>query len=159
MAKNITQTFAVDLSRVVNSSIDTVRATRRREQARKEAEFQRAIASGLSYEEQLVMREKQLRDEKASGISDQDYVTSLEKSIADTKKLNRFNRYRTNYARTLGDLSAGKINEEQYLSVLKSHLSDIADPDLRLEIQGDVTAAEGKLKTYKDTILSNSTSR
>ncbi|MBI4091730.1 MAG: hypothetical protein HY427_00790, partial [Candidatus Levybacteria bacterium] len=155
MAKNITTQFSVDLNLVVESSITAVKATRKREQSRKEAEFQKAIANGLSYEEQLLLREQQLEDEQKSSLSDQDYIGALEKSIVDTKKLNRFNKYRTKYAQTLGDLSAGKINEEQYLSVLKSNLDGIDDPDLRLEIQNDVTAAEGKLKTYNDTILSN----
>lgn len=155
MAKNITTKFSVDLSGSVSSSIDAVKAIRKREQARREAEFQRAIASGLSYEEQLVLRKKQLEEENKSSFSDADYIASLEKSIADTQKLSRFNKYRNRYATSLGELSAGKINEEQYLSILKSQLNNIDDPDLRLEIQTDITAAEAKLKTYKDTILSN----
>ena len=155
MAKDITTKFSVDLSGSVASSLDAVRLIRKREQARKEAEFQRAIANGLSYEEQLMLREKQLEEEKKSSLSESDFIGTLEKSIVDTKKLNRFNKYRTRYAESLGELSAGKINEEQYLSVLKNQLSGIDDPELRLEIQGDVATAEGKLKTYNDTILSN----
>lgn len=155
MAKEIQQKFSVDLGSVVNNSIDAVVAVRKSERARKEAEFQRAIANGLSYEAQVSMREAQLEEEKKSSISDADYITTLEKSITDTKKLNRFNKYRTRYTETLGELSAGKINEQEYLSVLRNQLSGIDDPDLRLEIQTDITAAEAKLKTYNDTILSN----
>lgn len=147
--------ISVDLSDVVSNSIEAVKAVRKSERARKEAEFQRAIASGLSYEEQISMRESQLKEEKESSFSDFEYISSLEKSVADTKKLSRFNKYRTRYAESLGELSAGKINEEQYLSVLRNQLSGVDDPELRLEIQGDVTAAEGRVKTYKDTILSN----
>lgn len=155
MAKEISTKFSVDMSSVVQNSIESVRLVRRSEQARKESEFQRAIANGLSYEEQLSIREKQLKEEKSSHLSDPDYVISLEKSIADTKKLNRFNKYRSKYAETLGDLSAGKINEEQYLETLQNQLSNIDDPELRLEVQGDITAAHAKVKSYKDTILSN----
>ena len=155
MAKELPTKFSVDLGEVVNNSIDSTRLIRKREQARKEAEFQRAIANGLSYEEQLVMREAQLDEEKKSSIADSEYMNTLEKSITDTKKLNRFNKYRARYAESLGSLSAGKINEEQYLSILKNQLSGIDDPELRLEIQGDIATAEGKLKTYNDTILSN----
>lgn len=155
MAKELSQKLTVDLSSVVANSITAVKNVRKSEQTRKEAEFQRAIANGLSYEEQLRMREKQLETEKGSEISDGDYIASLEKSISDTKKLNRFNKYRTKYAESLGNLSSGKINEEDYLTTLKRQLDGIDDPELRLEIQGDISAAEKSVKTYKDTILSN----
>src|SRR3990167_4643301 len=155
MAVNITTKFSIDLGTVVENSITKVKAVRKSEQARKEAEFQRAIANGLSYEQQIDMREKQLETEKKSPFFEADYVLTLEKSIADTKKLNRFNKYRTRYAESLGELSSGKINEQEYLSILENQLVNIDDLELRLEIQGDVTAARGKLKTYNDTILSN----
>lgn len=155
MAVNLQQTVSIDLGSVVANSVLAVKTTRRSEQARKEAEFQRAIADGLSYEAQVSMRESQLADEKDSSFQDAEYVLSLEKSIADTKKLNRFNTYRTKYADTLGQLGAGKINEEQYLSVLKNQLAAIDDPELRLEVQTDIATAEAKVKTYTDTILSN----
>jgi len=90
-----------------------------------------------------------------SSFNDPDYMLSLEKSISDTNKLNRFNKYRTRYAESLGELSSGKINEEEYLSALTSQLNGIDYPELRLEIQGDITAAQAKVKTYKDTILAN----
>lgn len=147
--------LTVDLGSVVSNSITAVKAVRKGEQARKEAEFQRAISNGLSYEEQIKMREEQLKEENTSSFSDTEYILTLEKNIADTKKLNRFNKYRTRYAESLGELSAGKINEEQYLSTLENQLSGIDDPELRLEIQGDVAAARTKVKTYNDTILSN----
>ncbi len=155
MAKNIVSSFSIDLSGVVKNSITAVRDIRSTERVRKEAEFQRAIANGISYDAQLAFRQKQLDAEKVSPLNDQDYIATLEKSIADTKKLNRFNNYRTKYAATLGNLSSGKINEEQYLTTLKDQLSGVDDSELRLEIQGDIATAESKVKTYKDTILAN----
>lgn len=155
MAKEISTKFSVDLSIVISSSLEAVRSIRKREQAEKEAEFQRAIANGLSYEEQIKIRQEQLVEEKKSFLSESSYIASLEKSIAETKRLNRFNKYRLKYAESLGSLGAGKINEEQYLSVLENQLGRVTDPELRLEIQGDISAAEAKVKTYNDTILSN----
>ncbi|KKK87752.1 hypothetical protein LCGC14_2750090, partial [marine sediment metagenome] len=155
MAKEISTKFSVDLSLVISSSLEAVRAIRKREQAEKEAEFQRAIANGLSYEEQIKIRQEQLVEEKKSFLSESSYIASLEKSIAETKRLNRFNKYRLKYAESLGSLGAGKINEEQYLSILENQLGRVTDPDLRLEIQGDISAAETQVKTYNDTILSN----
>lgn len=155
MAIELQQKFAINLGTVVKNSLVAVQTVRRKEQARKEAEFQRAIADGLSYGEQIALREKQLENAKAEGSPDQDYIANLEKSIADTKKLNRFNTYRSKYAATLGELSGGKINEEQYLETLQSMLKGVDDPDLRLEIQNDISEAEGKVKLYRDTILDN----
>src|SRR3989344_8618289 len=100
MAKNITTKFSIDLRGVVDNSITAVKSIRKSEQARKEAEFQRAIANGLSYESQLSLREKQLKEERDSSFSDPEYIFSLEGSISDTKKLNRFNKYRTKYTTT-----------------------------------------------------------
>lgn len=155
MAKNIEQKFAIDLTSVVNSSISATKAIRRSNQASKEAEFQRAIANGLSYDEQLAMRRSQLDEEKSSSFADNDYISSLEKSITDTTKLNRFNKYRTNYSSALTELNSGKINEEVYLNTLKSNLNGVTDPELRLEIQNDISTAEKAVKTYHDSILSN----
>lgn len=155
MAINIQKKFSIDLGTVVENSITAVKAVRKSEQARKEGEFQRAIANGLSYEEQLSLRKKQLDEEKKSSLSDPDYILTLEKSISDTNKLYRFNKYRTKYADTFGELSAGKINEQSYLNTLKGQLGGIDDPELRLEVQQDIAAAEKGLKTYNDTILAN----
>ena len=155
MAINIQQKFSIDLSGVVENSITAVKAVRRSEQTRKEAEFQRAIANGLSYEEQIKMREQQLREAKEDGFSDDEYVLSLEKFITDTKKLNRFNKYRTKYTTTFAELVAGRINEQRYLDVLKNQLGGVQDFELLLEIQRNVASAEEGLKAYNDTILSN----
>lgn len=156
MAVNVEPTkVSSDLSVIVVGAISSVKKARSTEQARKEAEFQRAIADGLSYEEQVAFREKQLEEEKASSFSDPEYVGRLEKSVADTKKLARFTKYRQRYADTLSELSSGKINEQQYLDTLKSSLNGVVDPDLRLEIQNDIAAAEKTMKEYRDTILGN----
>lgn len=155
MAIELTKVISIELGNVVSNSIAAVKAVRRSEQARKEAEFQRAIADGLSYEEQIKMREQQLEDAKASGIPDEEYILDLEKSIADTKKLNRFNKYRTKYTTTFADLVSGRINEKRYLDVLENQLKGVQDPELALEIQKNIAAAEEGLKAYNDTILSN----
>ncbi len=139
----------------MNGSINAVKKTRSTEQARKEAEFQRAIANGMSYEDQIAFREKQLDEEKGSSFSDTEYISKLEKSVTDTKKLSRFNKYRTRYAELVTELSAGKINEQSYLESLRTNLNGVNDEDLRLEIQNDIVAATQKVKEYQDTILAN----
>lgn len=155
MAKNISTTFSIDLGAVVENSIKAVKTIRKTERARKEAEFQRAVADGLSYDAQVKMRQQQLAEEEASSFSDVEYVQTLKTSVAETQKLGRFNKYRANYVQKLSELNAGKINEEKYAASLKDQLNGIDDPELRLEIQNDIATAEKSVKTYHDTILSN----
>ena len=155
MAINIQQKFGIDLSGVVENSITAVRAIRKNEQIRKESEFQKAIAGGMSYESQIEFRRNQLKNEKESAIPDPNFITDLENSISDVVKLNRYNKYRTKYATALTELNAGKINEEKYATELKNQLTGIDDPELRLEIQKDIATGERLAKTYTDTILRN----
>lgn len=155
MATNITQKFSIDLSSVVDSSITATKAIRKANQAQKESEFQKAIADGMSYDDQIALRKKQLEEENKSSFSDSDYVQSLTKSISDTQKLSRFSKYRQKYADTLSELNAGKINEETYLNTLTSTLNGVTDPELRTEIMGDIATAQKAVKTYHDTILDN----
>jgi len=155
MAITLQKQFSINIQSVVAQSVDATRSIRREERAQKEAEFQRAIADGLSYDEQVRIREQQLASEKKSGFSDASYIANLEKSITDTKKLARFSKYREKYVTSLGDLSSGKINEEQYLKSLKQSITDVTDPGLRLEIQNNIASAEKMVKQYHDTILNN----
>ena len=143
------------MSGVVDNAINAVRAIRKREQTRKEAEFQRAVANGLSYEDVIKIREKQLEEESVSSISDPDYMEILKVSIAETKKLNRYQKYRAKYKDALTELVAGKINEDNFNLKLKDTLNDVTDPALRLEIQGYIIQSEKDAKQYKDNILRN----
>lgn len=140
---------------LVKASSDSIRNVRRTETARKEAEFQKAIADGMSYAAQIDYRQKQLDDEQKSSFSDPDFVSTLTSSLTNLKKLNRFSVYRTKYAATLAELNAGKVNEETFVSSLRGMLDGVTDADLRLEIQQDIADGETKAKNYKDTILSN----
>ena len=155
MAKVLAQNFSIDIGAVVNGAIRAVKTVRRSAQAKREAEFQRAIADGLSYAEQLKLREKWLKEENDSSFPDEEYIASLEKTITETKKLNRFQKYREKYVQTLNELNAGIINERQYLKELETQLQGIDDPELRLEINGDISEAHKAVKNYNDTILKN----
>lgn len=147
--------IVINLQSIVQSASATIKQERQNSQFKKEAEFQRAVADGLSYAEQVKFRQQQLQDEKASPFSDPEYVSKLEESVSKTKKLERFDKYRTKYSQTVGDLSSGKINEKKYLATLEEAIKGVEDPELRLEIQNDITEARKKVKEYDDTILSN----
>lgn len=147
--------LSVNLGNVVNNAIVAVKAVRAQESSRKESAFQSAVAEGLSYEAQVRFREQQLVSAAAEPFPDTDYIQRIKESIVSTKRLARFNAYRTKYAQALGEMNAGHINEVQYAERLKSLLGSASDPDLRLEIEGNITAAEARVTAYKSTILAN----
>ena len=147
--------LSIDLGNIVASAVTSIRAERSSAQSKNEAEFQKAIANGMSYSDQVAFRQKQMDEENASSFKDDNYITSLQTSISSTKKLARFADYRTKYAQNLTSLTNGLENHQQYLDNLKSSLDGVTDSDLRLEIQGNIATATQDLKTYNDTILSN----
>lgn len=155
MALKLQGTTQLNVSVVVNNAINAVREIRSNENSRKEAEFQRAVADGLSYEGQIEYRKKQLEEEAQSSFSDQEYKTRLEDSIATTKRLKRFYDYRQKYQQSLAELNAGHTNAVEHAELLKSLLANANDPDLAAEIQTNITNAETKVTNYRNTVLSN----
>lgn len=150
---------SISLASVVDSTILSVRAVRAVEQAKKESDFQQAVADGMSYAAQVDFRNKQLTDENASSFTDSKYVSTLTDSISSLKKLSRFQIYRAKYQVSLADLSSGKITAQQHLSMLQDQIGQTLDPDLQEEIQGEITTATTAVKNYNDTILSNDIKR
>lgn len=144
-----------NLASVVDSARVNARAERASRQAELESDFQRAIADGLSYEEQVQFRQEQIEEEKASAFTDKDFVLKLTKSVTSTKKLARFGRYRTTYQKSLQNLSAGKVNEESVLQSLKEMLKVTTDSALRTEMETNITKQETAIKESRDAILSN----
>lgn len=160
MAKELEKTFSVNLGQVVRESITAIQAVRRSESAKKEADFQAAVSAGMSYQAQVEYREQQLAEASTSAFGvDEGYVADLKDSIGSLKKLKRFNDYRSKYAEALGDMNEGKINAKVYRDRLQSMFDTATDPELRLEIQGNLSQADTEVKRYEDTILSNQIKR
>lgn len=161
MAKELGErTFSINLAQVVRESIGAIQTVRRSENAKKEADFQAAVSSGMSYEAQIEYRQNQLDEAKTSAFGvDEEQVANLNESITSLKKLKRFNDYRTKYAEALGDMNEGKINAKVYRDRLQTLLGGATDPELQLEIQGNITQADAEVKRYEDTILTNQVKR
>jgi hypothetical protein len=148
-----------NLGVVVGNAVDAVRTIRAQESSRKESLFQQAVADGLSYDAQVAFREEQLKASESESFPDQTYIGKIKESISSTKRLSRFNNYRTKYSQALGELNDGQINAIAYRDKLKTLLATTDDPDLRLEIQNNITAADTAVTQYKNTILSNQVKR
>src|SRR3989304_3389968 len=89
--------LSINLTSVVDGAISSVKAVRKTEQARKEAEFQRAIANGLSYDEQVRLRKEQLEEETVSFCVLPDYTGDHAYAVGVSGQGTRFNKYRTRY--------------------------------------------------------------
>lgn len=142
MARQLQGTSQLNVSVVVNNAINSVREARSSENSRKEAEFQKAVANGMSYEEQIKFREEQLKQEKEGGFQDTDYITGLEKSIATTKQLSRFQKIRTKYKESLDDYVLGKNSLDSYMSMLNDIASSEKDEGMLDEIRGLMSEAQ-----------------
>lgn len=147
--------ISVNVGNIVDGAIKAVKAARSTEQSRRENEFQKASADGMSYDAQIAFREKQIQDAKDSDFADPEYITSLETKIAETKRLNRLNKYRTKYAQSLAEMNAGHINAVEYADRLKNLVGSTNDPELQLKIQENIAEAETEVTKYKKTILDN----
>lgn len=155
MAVQLNKQIQLNVGVIVSSSIEAVRVVRNQEQSRQESLFQQAVSDGMSYEAQVKFREKQLKELGKKSFGDPAYKQKIQDSIAATKKLARFQKYRTNYTESLGELNAGRINELDYINNLNNLLDQTDDVDLMLEMQNNITQAESKVTLYKKTLLDN----
>jgi len=156
MAVNLSTKVALKLGGIVDSALSIVNSVRKTESARRESQFQQAVAEGgMSYQAQLEYREKQLKDEMASGSPDETFVNSLKESIASTKKLIRYDKYRTKYYQNYADMNAGRMTANEQLNFLNTQLSNTTDPDLKSEILEAIATTEKDVKSYENTITQN----
>jgi len=155
MAINLQKTISINVGVIVDNAIAGVKLVRAQNQSRKESAFQQAVADGLDYEGQIAFRQKQIEEENASGFVDEAYRNQLTESLATTKRLKRFYDYRQKYQMALSELNSGHSNAIEYAKTLKSLFDETSDPDLRAEIQTNLTDAETRVTTYKNTVLSN----
>lgn len=161
MAKTLqAPVVAVDLKGVVQSAIDNAQAVRRLRAIEIETTFQQQVADGLSYDAQVNFLESQLEKERSSSLSSTDIIKELETRVSNTKRLKRFAAYRSRYQDILTELKGGRANAKEQLSQLKGLLGSAGeDEELKVEIQGDITAMEQEVKTAEDTMVQNQLKR
>jgi LysM repeat protein len=151
--------LTVDLTGIVDNSIAVVKKVRASERSRMEYEFQKAVASGMSYDAQVEFRNKQLKDEMESSLHDPEYSNELETSIAKTKRLARFEKFRTKYSTSLSSLVSGKTTAQTQLSMLEDEYRNTTDPELKSEINGYIVQTQSELKSYNKNIIDNTVAR
>lgn len=147
--------LTIDLGTVVSNSKNAIAKARAEHESKLELEFQRAIADGMSYDDQVKFRQRQLAELSASPLKSTALELYLQKSITDTKKLARLYKFRDKYEASIAELSAGIGSAERSLSFLQEQLASTTDTTLRNEILNEITATKATIKKEKDTMLSN----
>lgn len=149
-------TFSINIQRIINSANQAITQTRAKESSRKEAEFQKAIANGMSYESQIKFREEQLSAEKNKGeFVDLDYITSLETSIGTLRKMARAEKIRNTYTNALNNYIAGKGSIDTYMQVISDALGSEMDPDIRKSLQSLQSDAIQKKAEIETSAIKN----
>lgn len=157
MATQLNNSFVIDLSATVETSINAVLEVKNRETAIKEAEFQAAVAEGLmSYEAQLEYRQNQLAEEKKSAFVDEGFVANLNQSIATTKKMVRYDRIRKKYESSLKQYVEGKKSLKQHTAAIQNLLGREGVPDeMRSQLQGEVVSLNQTMIENEATAIKN----
>jgi len=142
MAVNLDRIVTFNLGQVVAAQVQAVQSERTLVRAKKESDYQIAIADGtMGFDAQLAFRQKQLDDELASGNPDQNYIAELRMSVGDINKQRRFQRIRDKYKESLSAYADGKGNLSDTVEILKEALGSEVDPTIRSELQGQLTSA------------------
>lgn len=147
--------ISLNLATAVDSAITAVKKVRGTESARKESEFQKAVAGGMSYAAQLKFRQDQLDLESKSDFQDPDFVSSLETSIANTKKLARFETIRNKYKDSLDSYVQGKESIQQHLDILQNLADTESDPDMLGQIRDLISTSRQDQATNQLNALKN----
>lgn len=150
------QRFSIDLGYLVDQAVATANSIKRKNAAKMEAEFQKAIAEGnMTYASQIKLREEQLEREKNSPFKDADTVTSLETSIKELKKMARFEKIREKYKSTLDEYIQGRGSLAVHIELLQDTLSTEVDEGMRKELGDMLTQARQEQATIEYNAIKN----
>lgn len=147
--------ISINLGNLVANAVNAVKAVRSTEQSRKESEFQKAVAGGMSYAAQIEFRKKQLEDARSSDFNDEDYTLQLEGAIATTQKLARFESIRIKYKASLEDYITGKSSNESYMNILEGILETDKTPEMQAEVSKLLSDARVEQSTIEINAIKN----
>ena len=155
MAVTLQKRFSVDLGSLANEAVASVKKVRAIETTRVQTAFFDAVANGMSYTAQVAYLQQAIDRQNKSPLKDADFIATLTKQLTDTKKLQRFDNYRTKYLNALNDLKEGKDGVRSQLDTLKSALPTITDDDLRQEVLTEIGNLEISISNHDQTMIGN----
>lgn len=134
--------FSINLSASISQAIEGVRAIRVTQQASHGAEFQKAVASGMSYASQAELLNKMIADETNSPFSDKSYIDDLQTNLANVTKMARFETIRNKYKDALDSYVQDKGSLDSYIAVLQDSLSTETNDAMRAELRDKLSQAQ-----------------
>lgn len=155
MALELQKTTQYNIGVIVSNAVSAVRTVRAQESTRKEAEFQKAVAEGMTYEEQVKYREEQITKEKEGGFIDAEYISELEGALATAKQMVRFDKIRTKYKEALDDYVAGKESLDSYIDLLNETMTTEKDETMRTELRSLISQATQEKATNELNAIKN----
>lgn len=146
----------VDLRSVVTTGITNLAASRSRDRAEKESAFQRSVLdNGLSYEDQIEFRKKQIEDEKNRESIDSEYVRELESDLSDIRSLKKFQEIREDYLSSYEDLVTGKGNLKQHKKFLEQVLEDNSNEEIQSQYREELATTIAAIESSEVATLNN----
>lgn len=137
--------FSINLSSSVAQALEGIKSVRVTEQARKGAEFQKAVAGGMTYAAQTDLLKKMIEAEKSSPLTDKEYIDELEINLANTGKMARFEKIRDKYTEALDEYVGNKGSLQSYIDVLQSSMNEPGvDDKMKDELRGLLSDARGR---------------
>ena len=155
MAIELKKTSSFNIGVVVSNAVAAVRLVRSQETSRQESEFQKAVASGMTYADQQKFREEQLEEAETGSFPDSEYIAELETVIAQTKQMARFEKIRAKYKDSLDNYVLGKKSLESYVDVLEDTLNTEKDPAMQTELRNLLSTARQEQATNELNAIKN----
>lgn len=148
--------ISINLSGVIAGRINALVTVRQRERSVQEAKFQQTVVDqGLSYDDQIEYRKKQMDEERKKPSPDLEYVTELEGSVASLRQLNRFKKIREDYLDNYDKLKAGSISLKDMQGFLMGQLRSATDEQSREEIRAELTNVRAQISESEINTLNN----
>ena len=157
MAVERKQQFVINLGDEITSRLKEIALWRKQDWAREETEFQKdVIDKGLSLDDQLAYRQKQLSEERGRRFPNQDYVDRIQGEIGILKKQVRQRNIREKYFQSQSNLINGVSSSQQYLDQLKT-LKDLpgVDKTMTNDFDNAILSAESQIRKDPLTVLNN----
>lgn len=156
MAVTRQKIFTIDLGDAVEARINAFNLARNGIRARKEASFQNRITEeGMSYALQLDHRRSELTEAQGEDFIDSAFIKELKTEISSLRQLAKFEKMREEYLENYTRYREGKTNINNLITFIENQLAGETDPNLRAELNDNLSAARLEKARVEQEVLSN----
>jgi len=148
MAVNKNKKKLVFLGNLVKENISDFAESRTRIRNLREADYLRTVVdNGMTYEDQLTYRKKQLEEEKAADTPDSTFISEIKSEISNLGKLAKAEAFRKAYLESFTQLKTQKKSYEDHINFLQDMSDTSTDPTLKADI--DQKLSDAKVASFQ----------